>query len=57
MAHKSAPDPSKPMVPKVVDGRVVIQDPPPVAMDLTADAAEISGLRLMDAADKARKRF
>ena len=45
------------MVPKVVDGRVVIQDPPPVAMDLTADAAEISGLRLMDAADKARKRF
>ncbi|WP_292130448.1 hypothetical protein [Brevundimonas sp.] len=45
------------MTPRAVDGRVVIQDPPPAAMDLTADAAEISGLRLIDAADKARKRF
>ncbi|MBU3970273.1 MAG: hypothetical protein KKE42_00555 [Alphaproteobacteria bacterium] len=50
-------DPAKPMTPRAVDGRVVIQDPPPAAMDLTADAAEISGLRLIDAADKARKRF
>ena len=26
-------------------------------MDLTADAAEISGLRLIDAADRARRRI
>jgi hypothetical protein len=57
MPKKSAPDPTKPMSPRAVDGAVVVQDPPEAAMDLTADAAEISGLRLMDAADKARKRF
>ena len=57
MPNKPAPDPGKPMVPKAVDGRVIIQDPQAAAMDLTDDAAEISGLRLIDAADKARKRF
>ena len=50
-------DPTKPMSPKAVDGAVVVKDPPEAAMDLTADAAEISGLRLIDAADEARKRF
>lgn len=50
-------DPTKPMSPEAVDGHVVIKDPPPAAMNLTADAAEISGLRLIDAAAKARKRF
>lgn len=50
-------DPTKPLSPKAVDGAVVVQDPPEAAMDLTADAAEISGIRLIDAADKARKRF
>jgi hypothetical protein len=49
-------DPAKPMSPRSVDGAVVIQDPPEAAMDLTADAAEISGIRLLDAADRARKR-
>ncbi len=58
MADKPVPaDPTKPMSPQAVDGAVVVQDPPEAAMDLTADAAEISGLRLIDAADKARKRF
>ena len=58
MANKSPPvDPAKPMSPRAVDGGVVIKDPPEAAMDLTADAAEISGLRLIDAADKARKRY
>ncbi len=50
-------DPTKPMSPRAVDGAVVVKDPPEAAMDLTADAAEISGIRLIDAADKARKRF
>ena len=57
MPNKSDPDPTKPMSPEAVDGAVVVQDPPDAAMDLTADAAEISGLRLIDAADKARKRY
>ena len=57
MSNKPAPDPTKPMSPKAVDGAVVVKDPPEAAMDLTADAAEISGLRLIDAADKARKRY
>lgn len=57
MTNKSAPDPTKPMSPRAVDGAVVVKDPPEAAMDLTADAAEISGLRLIDAADKARKRY
>lgn len=45
------------MSPQAVDGGVVVKDPPESAMDMTADAAEISGIRLIDAADKARKRF
>lgn len=57
MPNKSAQDPTKPLSPKAVDGIVVVKDPPVAAMDLTADAAEISGLRLIDAADKARKRY
>jgi hypothetical protein len=58
MPNKPPPaDPTKPMTPKAVDGGVVVKDPPEAAMDLTADAAEISGIRLIDAADKARKRF
>lgn len=57
MPNRPAPDPTKPMSPRAVDGAVVIKDPPETAMDLTADAAEISGLRLIDAADKARKRY
>lgn len=58
MSKKPEPaDPTKPMSPRAVDGGVVVKDPPEAAMDLTADAAEISGLRLIDAADKARKRF
>lgn len=57
MPNRSTPDPSTPLSPKAVDGAVVVKDPPEAAMDLTADAAEISGLRLIDAADKARKRY
>jgi hypothetical protein len=45
-----------PLTPKATHGVVEIKDPPESAMNLTADAAEISGLRLVDAADRARKR-
>jgi hypothetical protein len=44
-----------PLTPKPVDGGVVVKDPPEAAMNLTADAAEISGLRMLDAADTARR--
>lgn len=44
-----------PLTPAVEDGLVVIVDPPETAMEMTADAAEISGIRLLDAAAKARE--
>lgn len=44
-----------PMTPEAVDGNVEAVDPPDAAMKMTADAAEISGLRLLDAAAKARE--
>ena len=50
-------DPTKPLTPTVTEGRVTVKDPPEAPLDFTADAAEISALRLLDAADKARKRF
>ena len=46
---------TEPLTPKPVDGAVEVKDPPEAAMNLTADAAEISGLRMLDAADRARK--
>ena len=44
-----------PLKPEAVDGRVEAVDPPDEALKMTADAAEISGIRLLDAADKARR--
>ncbi len=57
MAQKNAPrnDPTVPLDPKVVDGSVEMIDPPETAMAFKADAAEISAMRLLDAADRARK--
>jgi hypothetical protein len=43
-------DPADPLKPQPVDGLVVVKAPPVSAMKLTADSAEISGLRLLDAA-------
>ena len=59
MASKNPPTypPTVPLNPKAVDGHVVVKDPPESAMDLTADAAEISAMRLLNAAEKGRKRF
>jgi hypothetical protein len=45
-----------PLTPEAGDGEVVVKDPPEAAMRLTPDAADISGIRMLEAADKARKR-
>ncbi|CAN5395824.1 hypothetical protein BH10PSE2_BH10PSE2_13010 [soil metagenome] len=39
------------------DQVVVIDIPEDGQITMTADAAEVSGIRLLDAADQARKRF
>ncbi|WGM47416.1 hypothetical protein KOAAANKH_02293 [Brevundimonas sp. NIBR10] len=44
----------EPLKPEAVDGYVEAVDPPEAKLKMTPDAAEISGLRLMDAATKAR---
>ena len=44
-----------PLKPEAVDGRVEAVDPPESKLKMTADAAEISGIRLLDAADAARE--
>ncbi len=46
----------KPLTPKAEDGSVRVIDPPEVAITLTPDAAEISGLRLIAEADAARRK-
>ena len=46
----------KPLMPKAGDGLVTLVDPPSVAITMTADAAEISGLRLIAEADEARRK-
>ena len=44
-----------PLEPEPLAGLVKIVDPPAAAIILTADAAEISALKLLDAADRARE--
>lgn len=41
--------------PKAGDGVVVVKDPPNTEMQMTPDEADISGIRMLDAADEARK--
>ena len=48
---------TQPLEPTVLNNAVVVIGLGPVALAMTADAAEISGLRLMDAAAKAREKF
>ena len=57
-AHASEDPPvtRMPLTPKAEDGCVRMVDPPDVAIVLTPDAAEISGLRLIAEADAARRR-
>ncbi|HST91120.1 MAG TPA: hypothetical protein VLJ13_02890 [Brevundimonas sp.] len=44
------------LTPRDDKGSVVIENPPSPRLHLTADATEISALRMLDAADKARNR-
>lgn len=46
---------TEPLTPEAVDGVVVVRDPPEAAMSLTADAADISAIRMLEAAERARK--
>lgn len=45
---------TKPLEPKVKDGVIEAVDPPEEPLTMTPDAAEITGIRLLDAAGKAR---
>ncbi|MBX9615722.1 MAG: hypothetical protein K2X25_09025 [Caulobacteraceae bacterium] len=46
----------KPLTPLAGEGCVRVIDPPEIAIVLTPDAAEISGLRLIAEADAARRK-
>lgn len=54
--HASPPITRKPLTPLAGDGCVRVVDPPEIAITLTPDAAEISGLRLIAEADAARRK-
>jgi hypothetical protein len=41
--------------PTAEPGKVIVHNPPSAPMHMTAEEADISGIRLLDAADKARK--
>lgn len=53
--RNETPPITEPLAPEAVDGYVEAVDPPEAKLKMTADAAEISGLRMLDAADKARR--
>ena len=48
------PTVTDPMKPEAVDGLVDAVDPPKPELKMTADAAEVSAIRLLDASMKAR---
>lgn len=51
-----APDPRQgPLKPAGHDGLVVVENPPNDPMHMTPDEADISGIRMLDAAHKARQ--
>ncbi len=54
--HAAPPITRKPLTPLAGDGCVRVVDPPEIAITLTPDAAEISGLRLIAEADAARRK-
>ena len=57
MADAKQPDNyAGPLNPVAQDGRVEVRDPPEAAMHMTAEEADLSGIRLLDAADRARRR-
>jgi|GEM_PF-6795006 len=50
-------DPARqgPLNPRAEPGKVVVENPPEAPMHMTVEEADISGIRLLDAADAARK--
>lgn len=44
-----------PLDPAAGDGVVIVKDPPNAEMQMTPDEADISGIRMLDAAEEARK--
>lgn len=54
---KAEPDDPKTaaLIPVAKDGLVVVVNPPDAPMHLTPDQADVSGVRLLDAADDARR--
>ena len=59
MSDTSPADPPitrKPLTPLAGEGCVRVIDPPEIAITMTPDAAEISGLRLIAEADEARRK-
>ena len=50
-------DPARqgPLAPRAEPGKVIVENPPEAAMHMTAEEADISGIRMLDAADAARK--
>ncbi|RZJ92039.1 MAG: hypothetical protein EON88_16785 [Brevundimonas sp.] len=57
MTDESKHDPARqgPLLPHAEPGKVVIENPPAAPMHMTAEEADISGIRLLDAADAARR--
>jgi len=52
----TADDPRQgPLNPVAGDGVVVVENPPKAPMHMTPDEADISGIRLLDAADRSRE--
>jgi hypothetical protein len=43
-----------PLNPEAGDGVVVVENPPAAPMHMTPDEADISGIRMLDAADRSR---
>lgn len=50
-------DPARqgPLKPRAEPGLVIVENPPGAKMHMTAEEADISGIRLLDAADRARR--
>lgn len=44
-----------PLSPKAEPGKVILENPPAAPMHMTVEEADISGIRMLDAADKARR--
>jgi hypothetical protein len=55
MARNAANNPVGPLNPVGHDGQVEIREPPETAMHMSAEEADMSGIRLLDAAAEARR--